>query len=153
MFKSRIVCFLSPALAASALLAMSIDSRQRHPADKSPLHDWDIPQLVGHLNEAGMGLRLVSVQKYGEPSRAAFLTTTEQKWQRLNRLVKSPHFIDRWQGTLYCERGPGGKAWTDLSRQWGDYVLVVGPFLFYGDPQLLVQVKAVLEKRSFQQEG
>lgn len=150
MFKSHALRFLSPVVAAGALLAWSLGSRLHDPDAKwALLYDWEIPQLVEYLNDAGLDLHTVSVLKDGDLRRMAFLTTTDHSWLDLNHLIKSPSYIDRWQGTLYCEIGPGENAWIDLDSQWGEHGMKIGPFHFYGDPQLLTQVRVLLEKGTF----
>jgi hypothetical protein len=133
-------------LVAGALFLHCVGQRAGGPAPAAgPLDDWDVPRLVAHLNGKGLGLRVVSTLKVGGGThRMAFLTTTDQGWEELTRLLRGRSQIDRWRGTLYCERGPAGGDWDDLKRQWGDCCLVVGPFLLFGDRELLGRVRAAL---------
>jgi hypothetical protein len=130
-----------PALFAGALLSAGIGQQA---SDRLPLDDWDIPQLVAYLNGHGMGLRVVSTRRDGVISQTAFLTTTDQEWEDLNGLAKDENQIVPWQGILYCVRGPGGDDWADLASHWGDRCLIVGPYLFYGDRELLGRVRVAL---------
>jgi hypothetical protein len=135
-----------PAVVLAGLLLaiwVGLPRRGRAPT-AAPLDEWDIPQLVSYLNGEGLGLRLVATQKDGVIHTTAFLTTTPKGWEDLNRLQRGRTRIDQWQGTLHCERGPGGEAWADLARQWGNRALVVGPFLLYGDRELLGRVRHAL---------
>jgi hypothetical protein len=137
------------ALLVSASLAVWIGQRVHGPATSDvPPDDWDIPRLVAHLNDQGLGLRMVSTLKTDVIDQTAFLTTTNKKWQVLNRLPKDHKQIDLWRGTLYCELGRDGlfmrDDWSALTSQWGDCCLVIGPFLFYGDRELLGRVRAAL---------
>jgi hypothetical protein len=146
---SRVGWPLLPAVLAAALLAGWIRSRAVDPAASAvPPDDWDIPQLVAFLNDAGLGLRIVSTQKDGVIGQAVFLTATNKEWDDLNHLPKHQKQIHQWRGTLYCEWGRAGflmgDAWSALTRQWGDCCLVAGPFLFYGDRDLLDRVRAAL---------
>jgi hypothetical protein len=145
----RVVWLSLSAVLALALLAGWIGHRMARPAESAVAPDeWDIPQLVAYLNDAGLGLRIVSTLKHGNIDQTAFLTTTTREWEDLNRLPKDQKQIHRWQGTLYCERGRAGLLlgddWSALTRQWGDCCLVAGPFLFYGDRDLLDRVRAAL---------
>jgi hypothetical protein len=125
----------------STILAVWIGRRKDgSPTSSEPLDDWDIPRLVAYLNEAGLALRMVSARKDGVIDQAAFLTITDQEWEDLDRLFKNPKWISQWRGTLYCKRNTAG---YDLSH-WGDYSLVAGPFLFFGDPELLARVRDAL---------
>jgi hypothetical protein len=120
------------------------------------------------LNGEGLGLRTVATQKDGVVRQTAFLTTTDKEWLDLNLLPKIQKRIDQWRGTLYCVRDPvgnrpellwlarkypgildgargaGGNHRSELTHQWGDCCLVAGPFLFYGDRELLGRVHAAL---------
>jgi hypothetical protein len=132
-------------LLAAALLAVWVGYRISSSIPSAEALDgWDIPRLVAYLNGEGLGLRMVATQKESAVCRTAFLTTTSKEWGILNRLYKDPRLIDSWQGTVYCELGPGGNDWIGLTRQWGDYCLVVGPFLLYGDRTLLDRIRVAL---------
>jgi hypothetical protein len=142
----RTCWLLLPALLAGVLLVFSTGQRRDHTASPVvPLHDWDIPRLVAYLNDEGLGLRLVVTDKDGVVCPNAYLTTTSKGWEELNALVKQPEQIERWQGILYCEHAQClGATWPSLTQHWGDCCLVVGPFLFFGDPHLLGRVRAAL---------
>jgi hypothetical protein len=144
MFKFRAGWLLPLALPAIAALAVVVGERAGPTTPERLADDWDIPRLVAHLNEAGLRLRMVATRKEGDLYPSAFLTTTDKEWIDFNRLSKDPRLIDRWRGSLYCERGPGGDAWSDLARQWGHLCLISGPFLFFGDPELLARVREIL---------
>jgi hypothetical protein len=82
--------------------------------------------------------------KGGDARYTAFLTT-DIEWENLNRLVKDSKRINEWRGTLYCERERGNDNWWSLTQQWGANYLIVGPFLLYGDRELLVLVRDTVE--------
>ena len=123
-------------LLAGALFVHCVGQHAGGPATAAaPLDDWDVPRLVAYLNGKGLALRAVSTRKGGGGDRTAFLTTTDQGWEELNRLPRGP------ARSAAC---PGGEDWDDLIRQWGDCCQVVGPFLLYGDRELLGRVRAAL---------
>jgi hypothetical protein len=115
-----------------------------HAARPVGMDDWDLPQLAAYLNEKGLDLRLRSTQKSGEPRISAYLLTTDRPWIELNHLVKTPNQMEPWRGTLYCEWGGSQRKWASLMSQWGDCCFVAGPFIFFGDPDLLTRVRAIL---------
>jgi hypothetical protein len=134
---------------AGALFVHFVGQRTPSPATAAaPLDDWDIPRLVAYLNSEGLGLRAVSTTNGGDIGPTAFLTTTDKGWEELSRLPRGPSHIDRWRGTLFCERTSIGGDWPSLTRQWGDCCLVVGPFFFFGDRELLGRVRAALSELS-----
>jgi hypothetical protein len=142
-------CVLVGLLLAAVALGVVIGQRMNVAAGPSVqlMDDWDIPQLVAYLNGKGLGVHLVSTQKDGVDPNTAFLTTTDQEWGEFNRLANDPKQIAQWKGTLYCERGPHLAAWSDQIRHWGNCCVIVGPFLLYGDPELLGKVCAALATR------
>jgi hypothetical protein len=145
MSRFRTRWLLPPALAASALLVAAIREYEGPASPAQSLNAWDIPRLTAYLNGEGLGLRLVATRQNGVIDNTAFLTTTAKEFEDLNRLPKDPKRIGWWQGTLYCERGPADD-WSDLAWQWGDSSLIAGPFLFFGDPDLLARVRDALGK-------
>jgi hypothetical protein len=145
MSKLRTYGLLLLGLGSIALLTVGLRTRQGDSGTVVSLDDWDIPQFAAFLNERGLGLRLVSTMKGGDARYTAFLTTTDLEWENLNHLVKDAKRINEWRGTLYCERERGNDNWWLLTRHWGANYLIVGPFLLYGDPELLVLVRDAVE--------
>ena len=137
-------CLLATSVLAMTLLAVSVGQRlgDRAAALES-LDDWDFPQLADHLNRAGLKVRLQSPGKNGKFGHNAFLTTTPKDWDQLNRLSinPGPSRIQEWRGIVYCERAGEGEP---ALQAWGDHCLVVGPFYFYGDAELLERIRAIL---------
>jgi hypothetical protein len=135
---------LSTVLAAISLLAVSFGQRLDHRATVlRSLDNWHIPQLVDYLNRAGLELRMHSPQHNGPILRTAFLTITDKDWDGLNPLAKDPSRLSAWRGTVYCERVMAKDA-AELAAEWGDPCLVAGPFVFYGDVELLERIRAAI---------
>jgi hypothetical protein len=95
------------------------------------------------LNRAGLNVQLQSTGKDGMFDRNAFLTTSPKDWDQLNRLGinPGPSRIQEWRGIVYCARGGESEPALPL---WSDHSLVVGPFYFYGDAELLERIGAIL---------
>jgi hypothetical protein len=130
---------------ASVLLAAALGKRTASPTTPPlPLNDWGVPELADYLQRAGIRLHVVPATKDGVVGDTAFLSTTANSWPELNRLRKDANQLARWRGILYCERLEHKKMRRVLEEQWGDYGWSAGPFLFYGDPELLARVRAVL---------
>jgi hypothetical protein len=134
-------------LGALAVLAVGLRTRRGDSGTSVPLDDWDVPRLTAFLNEHGLGLRVVPTMQNGQDAgRRAYLTATDKEWEALNSLMKDPRRIDEWRGTLYCLRGKVGENWEPLTERWGATCLVIGPFLLYGDPELLALVRDAVEE-------
>jgi hypothetical protein len=145
MRQPRMHWILLAGFVASVLLAASLGKRTASPTTPPlPLNDWGILELADHLHRAGIHLNVVPTAKGGVVQDTAFLTTTEKSWHDLNRLRKGAKQLGPWQGILYCERLEIDQMRRVLADQWGDFGWTAGPFLFYGDPDLLARVRAVL---------
>jgi hypothetical protein len=135
---------LSTALAAMILLAISFGPRLDPRATVlRSLENWDIPELADYLNRAGLELRMHSPQQNGPIIRTAYLTITVKDWDDLNPLIKDPSRVSAWRGTVYCERVTA-KDTEELAAEWGDPCLIAGPFVFYGDVELLERIRAAI---------
>jgi hypothetical protein len=136
-------------LAAAVVLAAALaGARARRPAPEAlDLSDWDVPRLAEHLRGRGLPLRAVSTIKDGPIGNNAYLLTADRTWKDLTHLSRGREHIDRWRGTLYCERlrQPGNR--DEQAALWGDCCLLVGPFLFFGDRELLRKVREALRDR------
>jgi len=134
----------SAAFAAVILLALvsrqlGIDTR----SSSRSINDWSIVELAGQLNRMRVKVQLRSTQQDGTIGQTAFLTFTDKDWHSLNALKKDANHIHEWRGVLFCERVGESDA-THLLNQWGNHCLAVGPFVFYGDSELLRQVRDAL---------
>jgi hypothetical protein len=132
-------------MASVAAIALLVVLLRKHGMGSAPaarsINDWDIAELAIYLNRNGIEVRLRTTPKNGPLGRSAYLTTTTKEWNDLSSLIKDPKHMQGWRGTLYCERVGEGKPYIEL---WGNYCLVVGPFLLYGDPELLDRVRSAL---------
>ncbi len=135
---------LSTAVLAMTFLAFSVGQclGPRASTQRS-LDTWDIPELVDHLNRAGLHVQLHSPRKDGLIIHNAFLTTTQKEWDELNRLGinPGPSRVQEWCGIVCCERA--GERELEHAH-WEGHYLVVGPFTFYGDAELLGRIRAIL---------
>jgi hypothetical protein len=138
VFSAWVAAFLAGAL----LAAWVVGRGGEHTTTAPTLDGWDVPRLAAHLNARGLGLRVVSVSQDGTNNLAAYLTTTDKRWEDFNRLTRDPLQLDRWRGTLICERDSRGDVWSDRIGPSDDGYLIVGPFLLYGDRDLLDRVRA-----------
>jgi hypothetical protein len=137
-------CLLCTAALAMALLATSLSPHLgNHSAVPRSLDLWDLRELADNLNQAGLKVQLQSPRKDGGFFHNAYLTTSHKEWDELNRLGinPEPRRIHEWRGIVYCERAEKGKL--ELLN-WQDQFLVIGPFLFYGDAELLERISAIL---------
>jgi hypothetical protein len=106
---------------------------------------WQVEDLVSHLRRKGLEFRAMPTAEHCPLNRGAYLTTTDQPWERLNGLLKNPDAIDEWEGTVFCVRATQAPEDEDPRLEmWGDCGLRLGPFLFFGDRQLLARIRDAL---------
>jgi hypothetical protein len=120
------------------------ESRAAQRAAAPAVAERDIPQLLERLRAGGLKLRAVRVDKRGTSRDNVFLTRTDREWVQLHALPMVPECIERWQGTVYCERVHQPASRELQVRMWGDCCLVAGPFLFFGDRKLLARIRDCL---------
>jgi hypothetical protein len=116
--------------------------RASSPSLTRAFEDWNMIDLVEHLDQMGVQLQLRSTLANGALGQTVYLTTADKHWVDLNTLNKDAKRIHEWEGVIYCERVKGDTAIA--LRLWGDRCLVVGPFLFYGDRELLRSIRGAL---------
>jgi hypothetical protein len=113
------------------------------PPTSVAMDDWNVPKLVAYLHKAGVELYTSSCQKNDVVDSCAHLSVTQKKWRDVYTLTKSPNRIHEWRGIVYCAReSPDTTA--HLAAQWGDQCLRIGPFICYGDADLLARIVAAL---------
>ncbi len=111
----------------------------------SKVQEWSMADMLSHLKESGVELRVVSTRKDGRIEQSAFLTSTDRSWHELNLLPKSSRRMDLWNNTLYCERCPRDADLSVQAELWGENCSIVEPFVFFGDRNLLERVRSALE--------
>jgi hypothetical protein len=119
---------------------------KRRPVEPA-IDDWDVPRLARHLNEHGLGLRVLATSKRYDTPERAYLTTTDRTFEQLDVLPKAVALRrGTWKGTLYCQRTSNPVARELSAGVWEDEdgLPVIGPFVFFGDPELLRRVRAAL---------
>jgi hypothetical protein len=65
----------------------------------------------------------------------------------LNTEAKVRENIAAWRGAVYCERAPGPVRREEQMRDWGDCCLHIGPFVFFGDREMLAEIRTSLSPR------
>jgi hypothetical protein len=114
----------------------------------SGLQRWDIPDLAEHLHATGLAFQVLAITEGLPTTDRAYLTTTAMTWRELDRLAKLPERLDDWNGVVYCERNI-----DELNREarmniWRGCCLRAGPFLMFGDPELLMEIRSALQASS-----
>ncbi len=143
-----LVLCISLLLGGTTLLAVRTDLRRKSVKTVTRLDDWDMPRLLAYLSDRGLSLRPVSSSANGNFTNGVFLTRTSMELPQLNYLPRVRERIDLWQGTIFCQPFRDPELWDIQIADWGDCCLIVPPFLFFGDRELLAAVLEALDRVS-----
>ena len=108
----------------------------------SPLRISDLHELAFHLRQKGLNLRGVPSRGDGLWLDAIYLTNKEQNDTEIHGLTVHPKKVDQWKGTVIVFIDKANSPHD--SRDWGENGLHWGPFLFFGDKELLMQIVEAL---------
>jgi hypothetical protein len=106
--------------------------------------DWDVQRLGRELNDRGLQLHVVAAAEGGAVRNNAYFSQDDRTWKELTVLLKSVKRAGDWRGVVYCEKvtQPGSR---DLQMDaWGENARMEGPFLFFGDRELLSRIHEAL---------
>lgn len=107
------------------------------------MDDWNVPRLVAHLRKAGVEVHTMPCQQNDVLDSCVYLSVNQKQWSDVSGLSKSPKRIHEWRGIVYCVRESPDSA-ENLAAQWGDRCLRIGPFICYGDADLLGRIGAAV---------
>jgi hypothetical protein len=114
------------------------------PRPQAPLPDvteqWDSRDVGEHLRGTGLECRVVGVDSGGLDKGSAFFTETDKTWGELNALPKTVESIASWRGSVFCRKVGSTDGWAYQMELWGENCLQVGPFIFFGDAELLGEI-------------
>jgi hypothetical protein len=121
------------------VLAVLVVSERRRPRFATPAEENAV-DLARRLAPR-LGLQVVRTSQTGPSDHSAYLVSKDRPWGELNGLSKSRERIANWRGTIYCERSARAQQ---AVPEWEGCSLRAGPFIFFGDPELLAQVPQAL---------
>ncbi len=137
----------------AALAALGLAWSGQRPAADGPgeasfvrLDGWGLPELLRHLEARGLGLHALPTFQGGSLDRSAYLTVPGKSLEEVKYLVMDPGRIHRWTGVVFCEDCPRLDA-RNLEVLGTDCSLRVGPFIFFGDRDLLARIRGALLDR------
>ena len=101
-------------------------------------------ELAVLLRDKLAGARIVSTRADGQIDRSFILTVRDSDEDALRSLPRQSDRIDRWRGTVQCEWLVDWQAAELFLEQWGECGLAQPPFVFFGDKDMLAQIKEAL---------
>jgi hypothetical protein len=107
---------------------------------------WDCHDLVDQLHASGLHYQAMATSENGSWEQNVYLTRSGRKWSDLNTVPKLREHIDAWRGAVYCEKASAPWRREEQLRDWGDCCVYIGPFVFFGDRQMLAEIEASLAR-------
>jgi hypothetical protein len=80
----------------------------------------------------------------GPLNAGAFLTTTDKSWGALSQPSMTPEHKKDWKDTVYCYKPAALPGESVLFSFEDEDCLHAGPFVLYGDPDMLKRIRAAL---------
>ncbi len=120
---------------------LMVPGLRRSEASGVPLDDWQIDDVVARLKDQGLEFRAVAAMKGGPLVTGAYLSTGDKSDEEVRTLCATPERISDWKGTVFCTKLAPSESYIDTRLWlWGDCYFRVGPFVFFGDPELRQRV-------------
>jgi hypothetical protein len=90
------------------------------------------------------GARIVSTRVDGQIDRSFILTVSGWDEDTLRSLPRVSDRAEQWRGAVLCEWLVDWQPAELFLEEWGDYGFALPPFVFFGDKELLAQIKEAL---------
>jgi hypothetical protein len=144
MWRTHLPVLMMAVLGALLVHAFSRSVPKPAPPALLPLDDWSVADMARYLEGRGLGLRAIPTSPKGYLGPNAFLVRRDFSWLELARLPKDAKRVHLWQGVAYFERWHNPLTAEDRAESWEGACLLAGPFLFFGDPELLAHIRDAL---------
>jgi hypothetical protein len=132
------------ALAVLAITAKAFCPRR----ERLDTRGWDLPELVEHLQDRGLPLRVVPSRENGQWGDNVYLTEDPAAtWETFQLKNQTAQRIGQWRRSVWVHRiGPSTDVeWRLL--QWEGCGCRVAGFLVFGDPGLIERIKEAFPSR------
>jgi hypothetical protein len=106
--------------------------------------------LAEALSQDALDLQVVPMMKNGSPEFGFYLCTDARSWEQLAPVLRRNRDAHQWNGVVYCERNNGHSS-SIPEREiqlWGEHAMQIGPFLFFGDPDLLRRIDKIIRNHA-----
>jgi hypothetical protein len=147
--------FTRTAWAVAVGIAISLSSLSaglwwaHRPCACAAMDNWKFEDIAWHLRRNGLELRVVPTPPNNPLWVSAYLTTTNKSVEQLSILPAEPERIADWNGTVNCRLSISGAAGDSPASNWGDCWMRVGPFLLFGDRDLMARIRNTLRQAGF----
>lgn len=106
-----------------------------------------LAEFAAQISRCLPSLRVVPLFE-NKPDSPVWVCLRSHSREQLRGLPRDPDLVKsgHWQGIVFCEQVGKGAAIPEefIRDNWGEYALRVGPFLLFGDPDLLQRIHEAL---------
>jgi hypothetical protein len=106
-----------------------------------------VHQHLTRLRELCPDLHIVENMP-GRPEGGVYISVQPRKRRKLLPLLRNPERIASWHGTVFAEDHAAALKSTSLA-EWQGVSFVAGETVFFGDPELLERLQAVLNDQTY----
>lgn len=105
-----------------------------------------LTELAEVLSQDASDLQVVPMAKFDSLERGMFLCNDSRSWEQLASVPRTNRDAGKWQGVVYCEyKGVNLSSIPEREIEtWGEHGRRIGPFLFFGDPDLLRRIDKLI---------
>jgi hypothetical protein len=126
---------------AVCAVAVPLTHRLLHSPSAPPR---SLTELTQRLHRAGLPLYVVQMTDTS-PEKGLYLCERPRSQEQLQWLRRAAEYGDRWRGVVFCEFSTHlGEIPDEELERWGEYGMLLGPFVFFGDPALLRRIRQAL---------
>jgi hypothetical protein len=143
LFRKSIPTWIGVCVFVVSIAMMPLARRWWHPPLDKPR---TLVELGASLSRCKPPLHVVW-QFEDRPESGMWVCARPRSREQLRRLGRYRECADRWEGIVFCERVANQSPIPEsfIRDNWGDYGLHVGPFVLFGDPDLLRRIAKVIE--------
>jgi hypothetical protein len=94
---------------------------------------------------------LYTVRQFeNSPENGMWVCVRPRSREEFPCLIRAPEYAHRWEGLVFVERNVNSFSIPDdfIRDKWGVYGTRVGPFVLFGDPEVLQRIRPAIEEGS-----
>jgi hypothetical protein len=112
--------------------------------------DFNLPQFLRLICTQKLPLHVAPVSRDREDlSQGFYLTDRDWPWEQLNALPREIGAASRWTGVVIVDhRNKPFPYVPEIVATWGRHGLMAGQLLMFGDPEILAQIRHLLQDQA-----
>jgi hypothetical protein len=114
-----------------------------------------LTELAEVLSQQAPEWHRVPIMKNGSLELGFYLCSETRSWEQLTSVRRSYRDAARWRGVVHCAARWRGVVHCEYIsnimpvaewniQEWGEHAMRIGPFLFFGDPDMLRRIDKII---------